>query len=111
MICNVICIYMNSLVIRLQFPHINGTGVLFVPFARTLTRQTRSFSLVGPSVWNGLPLTLRLLPGVGLRPQPCAQSRNRLSGTVPLYQLLHNLDIFGQLTEDQNDLFSSLEIG
>src|SRR6218665_4002478 len=38
--------------------------VLFVPFARTSTHQTRSFSVVGPSVWNGLPLALRLLPRV-----------------------------------------------
>src|SRR6218665_670984 len=38
---------------RLQFPPINGTGeVLFVRFARSSTRQTRAFSVVGPSVWN-----------------------------------------------------------
>ena len=39
-------------------------GVPFVPFARTSTRQTCAFSVVGPSVWNGLPLALRLLPRV-----------------------------------------------
>ena len=36
-------------------------GVLFVPFASTSTRLTRAFSVVGPSVWNGLPMALRLL--------------------------------------------------
>src|SRR6218665_3513130 len=40
----------------------NG-GVLSVPFARTSTRQARACSVVGPSVWNGLSLALRLLPG------------------------------------------------
>ena len=39
-------------------------GLLFVPFARTSTRQTRSFSMVGPSVWNGLPLAHWLLPRI-----------------------------------------------
>src|SRR6218665_2833126 len=39
-------------------------GVLFVPVARISTRQARAFSVVGPSVWNGLPLALRLLPRV-----------------------------------------------
>src|SRR6218665_2533682 len=38
-------------------------GLLFVPFARTSTIQAREFSVVGPSVWNGLPLAQRLLPG------------------------------------------------
>ena len=42
----------------------NGGGVIFVSFARTSTRQTRTFSVVGASVWNGLPLALRLLPRV-----------------------------------------------
>jgi len=37
---------------------------LFVPFARTSTLQISAFSVVGPSVWNGLPLALRLLPRV-----------------------------------------------
>jgi len=36
--------------------------VLSVPFARTATMQRRAFSVVGPVVWNGLPLELRLLP-------------------------------------------------
>ena len=42
---------------------LNGTGVLFVPFARASTNQTLAFSVVDPSVCNGLPLALRLLPG------------------------------------------------
>ena len=33
-------------------------GELFVPFPCTSTRQARAFSVVGPSVLNGLPLTL-----------------------------------------------------
>src|SRR6218665_3041140 len=36
-------------------------GLLFVPFAHTSTTQVRAFSVVGPSVWNGLPLSQRLL--------------------------------------------------
>src|SRR6218665_175801 len=32
------------------------------PHARTATRQKRAFSIVGPSVWNGLPTDLRSLP-------------------------------------------------
>ena len=39
-------------------------GVLFVPFARTSTCLARAILVVGPSVWNGLPLALRLLPRV-----------------------------------------------
>ena len=37
-------------------------GTLMVPFARTATMQRRAFSVVGPSLWNGLPITLRLFP-------------------------------------------------
>ena len=37
---------------------------LFVPFARTSTTQARAFSVVGPSVWNGLPLVQWLLPWI-----------------------------------------------
>ena len=36
-------------------------GLLFVSFARTSTTQARAFSLVGPSVYNGLLLAQRLL--------------------------------------------------
>src|SRR6218665_2703581 len=32
-----------------------------VPRARTATRQKRAFSILGPSVWNGLPSELRSL--------------------------------------------------
>src|SRR6218665_120046 len=39
-------------------------GLLFVPFARTSTTQARAFSVVGPSVWNGLSLSQRLLPRI-----------------------------------------------
>src|SRR6218665_859020 len=39
-------------------------GLFFVPFARTSTTQARAFSVVGPSVWNGLPLSQRLLPRI-----------------------------------------------
>src|SRR6218665_926342 len=39
-------------------------GLLFVPFARTSTTQARALSVVGPSVWNGLPLSQRLLPRI-----------------------------------------------
>src|SRR6218665_1718136 len=37
-------------------------GLLHVPFARTSIMQSRGFSVVGPLVWNGLPLALRSLP-------------------------------------------------
>jgi len=35
-------------------------GLLLVPFAHTATMQNRAFSVVGPSLWNGLSLALRL---------------------------------------------------
>src|SRR6218665_2011665 len=37
-------------------------GDFLVPRTRLATRQKRSFSIVGPSVWNGLPSELRSLP-------------------------------------------------
>src|SRR6218665_3242111 len=37
-------------------------GLLRVPFARTSAMQKRDFAVVGPSVWNGLPLSIRSLP-------------------------------------------------
>src|SRR6218665_2818740 len=37
-------------------------GDFLVPRARNVTRQKRAFSIVGPSVWNGLPSELRSLP-------------------------------------------------
>ena len=33
-----------------------------VPFARTSARQKRAFAVVGPSIWNGLPFSIRSLP-------------------------------------------------
>src|SRR6218665_2336410 len=39
-------------------------GLLHVPFARTSIMQSRAFSMVGPLVWNGIPLALRSLPRV-----------------------------------------------
>jgi len=39
-------------------------GVLFIPFSRTSTSQASAFSVVGPSVWNGLSLALRWLTRV-----------------------------------------------
>jgi len=38
-----------------------GRGVLSVPFARTSLMLVRAFCVNCPSVWNGLPLELRLL--------------------------------------------------
>src|SRR6218665_1591724 len=37
-------------------------GLLLVPFARTSTKQSRAFSVVGPSIWNGLPSQFRIFP-------------------------------------------------
>src|SRR6218665_3655495 len=37
-------------------------GLLLVPFARTFAKQSRAFSVVGPSIWNGLPSQLRIFP-------------------------------------------------
>src|SRR6218665_1280033 len=39
-------------------------GNLVVPFARYAIIQTRSFSLVGPATWTGLPIDLRHLPNL-----------------------------------------------
>ena len=38
--------------------------LLYVPHARTATKQSRAFSVVGPSIWNELPLALRSLPKI-----------------------------------------------
>ena len=37
-------------------------GILLVAFARTSTKQSRAFSVVDPSIWNGLPSELRIFP-------------------------------------------------
>src|SRR6218665_3500909 len=46
----------------LQYLRSASKGDVLVPCARTDTRQKRAFSIVGPSVWNGLPSDLRSLP-------------------------------------------------
>src|SRR6218665_2289242 len=40
----------------------SALGNLVVPFARSATMQTHSFSVVGPKAWNGLPVDLMHLP-------------------------------------------------
>jgi hypothetical protein len=42
----------------------SSSGQLLVPSSSTATRQSRAFSVVAPTLWNGLPLSLRLLPKV-----------------------------------------------
>ena len=42
--------------------HSSVTGQLLVPRAITATMQCHTFSIVGPSTWNGLPLEIHLLP-------------------------------------------------
>jgi len=37
-------------------------GELLIPRARSALKQRRAFSVISPSTWNELPLTLRLLP-------------------------------------------------
>ena len=37
-------------------------GIFLIPRALIATRQKRAFSIVGPSVWNGIPTELRSLP-------------------------------------------------
>src|SRR6218665_3852371 len=49
---------------RSQFTPLIEQRLLFVPFARTSTTQARAFSVIGPSVRNGLPLSQRLLPRI-----------------------------------------------
>ena len=44
-----------------SLPTLSGEGVLSGLFARTTLKQARTFCVNGPSVWNGLPLELRLL--------------------------------------------------
>src|SRR6218665_2562615 len=36
-------------------------GLLHLSFARTSTVQKRTFKVVGPSIWNGLSLLIRIL--------------------------------------------------
>src|SRR6218665_2573040 len=49
--------------IRPKLPPINITGDT-LSFARTSTKQTRAFSVIGLCVWHGLPLALLLLPRI-----------------------------------------------
>src|SRR6218665_1463367 len=48
---------------RSQFTSLIGTGVTLCSFSRTSTTRARALSVIGPSVWNGLPLSQRLPPG------------------------------------------------
>ena|SRR6218665_184633 len=43
-------------------------GNLVVSFARSATMQTRSFSVVGPTTWNGLPIDRKHLQNGRLTP-------------------------------------------
>ena len=40
----------------------SARGELLVPRARSALKQRKAVSVIGPSTWNQLPLTLRLLP-------------------------------------------------
>src|SRR6218665_3769127 len=44
--------------------HSTEQGLLLVPFAHTAIMQNRAFSVVGPSLWNGQSLALRLFPRI-----------------------------------------------
>ena len=46
----------------------SARGELLVPRARSALKQRRAFSVTGPSTWNELPLTLRLLPQNNMSP-------------------------------------------
>src|SRR6218665_2241385 len=54
-------------------------GNLVVSFARSATMQTRFFSVVGPTTWNGLPIDLRHLPNGA-----CSQSHHLLKTSFRL---------------------------
>src|SRR6218665_3118687 len=56
-------------------------GLLLVPFARTSAKQSRAFSVVGPSIWNGLPSQIRTLPRA-LSPAFSSQLKTALSSRV-----------------------------
>jgi len=57
----------------------NAHGNLVIPFARSATMQTRSFSVVGPKIWNGLPVDLRDLPNGA-----CSKFHHLLKTSFPL---------------------------
>ena len=39
-----------------------STILHWLPVSQRMLKQLQAFSVIGPSTWNGLPLTLRLLP-------------------------------------------------
>ena len=57
------CMYVihNDLASR-QALHSSTHSEILVPWTCAALKQLRAFSVIGPSTWNELPLTLRLLP-------------------------------------------------
>src|SRR6218665_3268073 len=51
----------GGLILKMGATELTG-GELLVPQARSALKKRRAFSVIGPSTWNELPLTLRLLP-------------------------------------------------
>src|SRR6218665_462781 len=47
-----------------RHPRSAEQGLVRVRFSRTSNMQSRAFSMIGPLVWNGLPLALRSLPRI-----------------------------------------------
>ena len=45
----------------------SGTGLLNIPDAETKTHGEAAFSFYGPTLWNGLPVNLRLTQSTVLR--------------------------------------------
>src|SRR6218665_491853 len=68
-----------------------STVILVIPFARFATMQTRSFSVVGPATWNGLPIDLRHLPNGA-----CSQFHHLLE------TLLFRLALVGSAAESES---------
>src|SRR6218665_2541719 len=56
-----LCRPVSTLIVRQALRYSTG-GKLLVPRVNTLTMQRRAFSVVAPSIWNLLPLQIRLLP-------------------------------------------------
>ena len=42
----------------------SGTGLLTIPDAETKTHGEAAFSFYGPTLWNGLPVNLRLTQSI-----------------------------------------------
>src|SRR6218665_2910267 len=55
-----LCMPVSELASRLALR--SACGELKVPRFRSALKQRRAFSVIGPSTWNELSLTLRLLP-------------------------------------------------